>query len=406
MSGGSIRRTDDGALHTSIQEDPAVEGGQSKIEMSILMPCLNEAETIGTCIAKAQQFLKESNVNGEIVVADNGSKDGSPDIARRAGARVINVDRRGYGSALRAAIGGSRGKFAIMGDADNSYDFSALMPFLSELRSGNDLVMGNRFSGQILPGAMPPLHRYVGNPILSWIGRRLFDFQVGDVHCGLRGFRRDSILALDLQTDGMEFASEMVVRARLRDLRITEVPVVLSPDGRSRRPHLRTWRDGWRHLRFLLLYCPRWLFFLPGFILIMLGLILGVPTALSTVKIGRVSFDVNTLAVAATAFIVGVQAMQFALLAYLHGTKLHIFPLNRRIEWLLRALTLERVLVVAALVFLCGVIGLADSVLAWRHVRFGALNARREIRLVLCSSTAVIVASQIAFGRWLISFLQ
>ncbi|HAM24131.1 MAG TPA: dolichol-P-glucose synthetase, partial [Actinobacteria bacterium] len=235
------------------------------------MPCLDEAETIETCIRKAQGYLQRSGVAGEVLIADNGSTDGSQELARALGARVVDVPRRGYGAALIAGIHQAQGRFIIMGDADDSYDFSALDPFVTALRGGADLVMGNRFAGGIAPGAMPALHRYLGNPVLSFIGRLFFRSPIGDFHCGLRGFRREAALELDLRTTGMEFASELVVKATLAQQRVVEVPTTLSPDGRSRPPHLRSWRDGWRHLRFLLLYSPRWLFLYPGLLVMALG---------------------------------------------------------------------------------------------------------------------------------------
>ncbi|MTA42772.1 MAG: glycosyltransferase, partial [Actinobacteria bacterium] len=245
------------------------------MELSVVLPCLNEAETLAVCIRKARASMNELGIDGEVVIADNGSTDGSQDIARSEGARVVDVPTRGYGAALIAGITDAKGTFVIMGDADDSYDLSNLGPFVEALRGGAELVMGNRFAGGIAPGAMPALHRYLGNPVLTAVGRVLFRSPVKDFHCGLRGFRRDAILELDLRTTGMEFASEMVVKATLNKLTIVEVPTTLSPDGRSRPPHLRTWRDGWRHLRFLLLYSPKWLFLYPGIVVFLLGLILG-----------------------------------------------------------------------------------------------------------------------------------
>src|SRR4026208_2626990 len=244
----------------------------NRTELSILMPCLNEAETLATCIKKAQKALESLNVRGEVVIADNGSTDGSPEIAASLGARVVHVAEKGYGSALLGGLNAARGKYIIMGDADDSYDFTNLGPFLEKLRAGYDLVMGNRFKGGIAPPAMPPLHKYLGNPVLTGIGRLFFRSPCGDFHCGLRGFKKEAVMNLDLRTTGMEFASEMVVKATLHKMRITEVPTTLSPDGRSRAPHLRSWRDGWRHLRFLFLYSPRWLFLYPGLLLILIGL--------------------------------------------------------------------------------------------------------------------------------------
>src|SRR5690349_5248662 len=264
-------------------------------ELTVLMPCLNESETLATCIQKAWRYIRRSGISGEVVVADNGSTDGSQNIARRHDAIVVDVPAKGYGSALIAGIRAARGRFVIMGDSDDSYDFAELDPFVQKLRGGSELVMGNRFKGGIKKGAMPPLHRYLGNPVLTSIGRLFFNSPCGDFHCGLRGFSRDAILRLDLQSPGMEFASEMVVKATLRGLDIAEVPTTLSPDGRSRPPHLRSWRDGWRHLRFLLLFSPAWLFLYPGFALFAGGLLTMLWLQPQSRSIGSVTLDVHTL---------------------------------------------------------------------------------------------------------------
>jgi glycosyltransferase involved in cell wall biosynthesis len=261
------------ALRSREAQLPVQEG--RPLELSVVMPCLNEAETLAACIKKIQASLSQNHIKGEIIVADNGSTDGSQEIATKMGVRVIHVDEKGYGNALMGGIAAARGKFIIMGDADDSYDFTALMPFLDKLREGYDLVMGNRFKGGVQPGAMPFLHQYLGNPVLTFIGRLFFRSPCGDFHCGLRGFTREAILKMDLRTVGMEFASEMVVKATLHKMRIAEVPTTLSPDGRSRPPHLRSWRDGWRHLCFLLLYSPRWLFLYPGALLMLIGFATG-----------------------------------------------------------------------------------------------------------------------------------
>src|SRR6266487_2781972 len=282
---------------------------ETSIEFSIVMPCLKEAETLATCIQKAKRSLEENNVEGEIIIADNGSTDGSQEIAEQHGARVIDVQARGYGSALMGGIAAARGKYIIMGDADDSYDFSTLEPFVEKLRAGYDLVMGNRFKGGVKAGAMPALHRYLGNPVLTAIGRVFFHSPCGDFHCGLRGFAKDAVLRLDLRTTGMEFASEMIVKATLHKLQITEVPTTLSPDGRSRPPHLRSWRDGWRHLRFLLLYSPRWLFFYPGALLMAAGIALCGWLLPGPRHVSSVTLDVHTLLYAAAAIVIGFQAV-------------------------------------------------------------------------------------------------
>src|SRR4051794_35957964 len=310
---------------------PAVAGDVAADvpEVSIVLPCLNEAETIAACITKAWQGLEQHGIHGEVVVADNGSSDGSQQIALELGARVVPVPARGYGSALRGGIQAARGRFIVMGDADDSYDFREAYRFVERLRAGYDLVMGNRFKGGIAPGAMPLLHRYLGNPVLSFLGRLFFHSPVGDFHCGLRGFRRDAVLDLDLRTTGMEFASEMIVKATLHKLRISEVPTTLSPDGRSRPPHLRTWRDGWRHLRFLLLYSPRWLFLLPGLLLTVLGLVATIALVTGPVEIGSVGFDVGTLLFAFAALVVGYQGVLFALLSHDYAEQEGFLPVAR-----------------------------------------------------------------------------
>jgi len=278
------------------------------LELSIVMPCLNEAETVGRCIQKAQRSLAELGITGEIIVADNGSTDGSDVTATSVGARVVRVEAQGYGNALMSGISASRGKYIIMGDADDSYDFGNLGPFVEKLQEGFDLVMGNRFKGGIKRGAMPPLHRYLGNPVLTAIGKLFFKSPCNDFHCGLRGFNKTAIMKLDLRTTGMEFASEMVVKATLHNLRITEVATTLSPDGRSRPPHLRSWRDGWRHLRFLLLFSPRWLFLYPGALLMLVGFATGLWLLPGQRTVAGINFDIHTLLFAALAVIIGFQA--------------------------------------------------------------------------------------------------
>ena len=295
---------------------PAQDCPVDPLELTILMPCLNEAETIAACIAKAKSFLARSRIAGEVLIADNGSTDDSVTLAEQAGARVIAVAERGYGAALRAGLAAARGRFVIMGDADDSYDFAHLDAFIAKLRDGCDLVLGNRFTGGISRGAMPFLHRYLGNPVLSWLGRLFFDASIGDFHCGLRGVRRDSILALDLRASGMEFASESVIRAALAHLVIAEVPTTLDVDGRSRPPHLHTWHDGWRHLRLLLMLCPRWLFLYPGLALIVLGalgtaVLFPGPVMLTS----RIELDEHTFLVAAVAILVGGQVICFGIVA-------------------------------------------------------------------------------------------
>ena len=376
------------------------------IELSILMPCLNEAETIGRCIAKARSFLARNGVVGEVVVADNGSSDGSQEIARAHGARVITVAERGYGSALMGGIRAARGRYIVMGDSDDSYDFSSLSLFLDKLREGCALVMGNRFAGGIAPGAMPALHRYLGNPVLSAIGRIFFRSPCSDFHCGLRGFRRDAILSLDLQAPGMEFASEMVVKATIRGLAIAEVPTTLSPDGRSRPPHLRSWRDGWRHLRFLLLFSPRWLFFYPGCSVFLTGIAAMLWLLPKPRSIGPVGFDIHTLFYASLAVVVGFQCMMFWMFARIYGAREGIVPSDPWFESITSIFTLEAGLVCAAAMLLSG-IGLGVyAVSSWGTVDFGALSATLAVRIVIPSGTLILLGFQTAYSAFFMSILD
>jgi hypothetical protein len=368
----------------------------SGLEFSIVMPCLDEAETLGGCLAKAFDFLERSGIAGEVIVADNGSTDGSQAIALALGARLVEVPVRGYGAALQAGIAAAAGRYVIMGDADGSYDFSDLGGFVASLRAGHELVMGNRFSGSIELGAMPLLHRYLGNPVLSFLGRLFFKARIGDFHCGLRGFSREAILALDLRTTGMEFASEMVVRSALAGLRIAEIPTRLAKDGRSRSPHLRTWRDGWRHLRFLLLYSPRWLFFYPGAALVLLGLAGALPLLAGPVAIGKdVVLDVHTMLVACTCCLVGVQSVCFALIAREYATARKLIPPSPRYKTLLSQLTLERMLALGGIVFAGGLIGLGCAFEVWREAAFGDLAHFRVLRLVIISVTGLAIGAQL-----------
>lgn len=379
----------------------AIEDTIENLELSIVMPCLNEAETLGVCIQKARDYLDRHGIPGEIVVADNGSTDGSPAIALNMGARVVRVRSQGYGSALAAGMAAARGEYVIMGDADDSYDFSDLTPFLEKLRSGYDLVMGNRFKGGIQPGAMPPLHRYLGNPVLTGIGRLFFPTPCGDFHCGLRGFRKAAIESLDLRTTGMEFASEMVVKASLYKMRITEVPTTLSPDGRSRPPHLRSWRDGWRHLRFLLLYSPRWLFLYPGLLLVAMGLAVG----LWLLPGPQMVFDIHTLLFAATAIIVGFQAVAFAVFTKVFAMREGLLPKDRRIYRLFRYVNLEMGLILGGVLFLLGLAGSIYALRIWGANSFGPLDPTRTMRIAIPSVTAIALGFEIVLSSFFLSVL-
>ncbi len=375
------------------------------LDLTILMPCLNEAETLAFCVRQAAAAIAASGISGEVVVADNGSTDGSQVIARAEGARVVDVATRGYGAALIAGIEAARGKYVMMADADASYHFEHLPRFLPKLDEGFDLVMGNRFAGSIERGAMPPLHKYIGNPILSTIGRVFFSIPVRDFHCGLRAFRRDSILALNLRTTGMEFASEMVVKSSLAGLRMTEVPTTLSPDGRSRPPHLRSWRDGWRHLRFLLLYSPRWLFFYPGLAALVVGLVLSVALLPGPLVIGAYSFDVDTLTYALGLVLIGAHITVFAVSAKVFGTQEGFLPVNPRFERLFKFIKLETGLLFGCLLLLIGAGMLGYAVFLWHATGFGHLSPTRMLRVTLPSATLLMLGVEAIFASFFLSLL-
>ncbi|MCF8254535.1 MAG: glycosyltransferase family 2 protein [Bacteroidia bacterium] len=377
------------------------------IELSVVMPCLNEAETIEVCIRKAFGWMENNGVSGEVVIGDNGSTDGSQKMAEALGARVIAVPRKGYGSALMGAIDASKGKYVIMADSDDSYDFSNLSPFIEELRKGRDLVMGNRFKGGIQPGAMPPLHRYLGNPVLSFIGRLFFNCPVGDFHCGLRGFRQDIVSLLDLKTTGMEFASEMVVKATIFKLDITEVPTTLSKDGRTRPPHLRTWRDGWRHLRFLLIYSPRWLFLYPGLFLMLVGLILSLMIIQGPLGMfNHIYFDTNTLLYAGAFVIVGYQAVSFGIFTRAYAVQAGFLPAKDSLTKAFDLVTLEVGLIIGILILFAGIGGTFYSLFLWEQSDFGQLEYSKILRIVIPSVVSLIIGLQTILSSFLLSVLS
>jgi glycosyltransferase involved in cell wall biosynthesis len=385
---------------------PAPKSLEEGIELSIVIPCLNEAETVGVCIRKASRFLETCAVRGEIVIADNGSTDESRTIAAAEGARIVPVERRGYGAAVLGGIAAAKGRFVIMGDADDSYDFLNLESFLNKLRTGADLVMGNRFRGRIEPGAMPFLHRYLGNPVLSFLGRLFFGVKAGDLHCGLRGFNRQRMLDLNLRSTGMEFASEMVVRSALAGYAIAEVPIVLYPDGRSRPPHLRTWRDGWRHLRFLLMYSPRWLFLYPGLALLVFGIIGSSLLLPGPFFIGQVGIDIHTFIVACMCILLGTQSIGFAVVARRYGLNAGFVPASSPYASSLEALSLERMLIVAFGIFLLGVAGVTWCMAVWASAGFGPLQYAALLRLLVLSLTGIAVAVQLAFTAFLVGIMD
>jgi glycosyltransferase involved in cell wall biosynthesis len=377
------------------------------MELTILMPCLNEASTVETCIRKARAYLDKRSITGEVLVADNGSTDGSQTIAAAAGARVIEVASKGYGAALMGGIEAANGRYVIMADADDSYDFTDLDGFVDRLRRGFKLVIGNRFQGGIKPGAMPALNRYLGNPVLSLVGRTLFASTVGDFHCGLRGFERQAILDLSLRAPGMEFASEMVVKASLASLEIAEVPTTLSPDGRQRAPHLRPWRDGWRHLRFMLLRSPQWLFLYPGLLIAAVGLVSSTALVKGAIRVaGIFTLDINGLLYCSIAAIVGVQIAFFGLFAMAFARKMHLRISQGFPQWLLRAATNVVAIAIGACLILAGVVSAIYAVLQWGHSSFGALIPSDMMRITIPAVTALAIGTQILFGGFLLGFIE
>jgi hypothetical protein len=389
----------------SLPSAPQAHERAPPVEVSVVMPCLNEARTVGTCVAKARACLETLGVDGEVIVADNGSMDGSPDIARAYGARVVPVERKGYGSALQGGIAAARGKYIIMGDADDSYDFARLDPFIDKLRQGDDLVMGNRFKGGIKAGAMPWLHRYIGNPVLSGILNLFFRTPIGDAHCGLRGFRKDAYEKLALTTPGMEFASEMVVKASLHKQKISEVPIVLHPDGRDRAPHLRSFRDGWRHLRFLLLLCPLWLYLIPALTLLAGGL--GLLTWLTggPRRIGGVELDLHTMLLGSLCVVLGYQVLWLGAFAKIHGWTSGLLPADTFSVRVFDRFTLERGLVFGLGLLLAGVALNVWLVMEWAGQSLGPLEVQATMRPALWGFTAMVLGVQTVFGSFFLSML-
>jgi glycosyltransferase involved in cell wall biosynthesis len=378
---------------------------RDSIDLSVVMPCLNESLTLGTCIKKARTTIDRLGIQGEVIVADNGSTDGSQALAESLGARVVRIETRGYGSALRGGIAAARGKYVIMADSDDSYDFTQLDAFLSKLDEGNELVMGNRFMGEIKPGAMPFLHRFVGNPVLSWIGRMFFGCPVGDFQCGLRGFRKDSIDGLELQTNGMEFSTEMVVKATLFKLRIAEIPTVLSPDGRDRPPHLRTWRDGWRYLRFLLLYSPRWLFLYPGIALFVLGVVVSLLLLPGPVVVRGVTIDYHTLLAGAMAILIGFESINFAVFTKLFAITERLLPEDPDLTNLFQYVTLETGLLLGVLLILAGGGTWIFGLHYWQTHHFGPLDPEKTLRIVIPGFVGLTLGVQIVLSSFFVSVL-
>ena len=375
------------------------------IELSVVMPCLNEAETLEICIKKALAFFERENINGEVVISDNGSTDGSQEIAEKNGARLVHAKEKGYGAALQEGIKNAKGTYVIMGDADDSYDFSNLMPFVNELRNGCDLVMGNRFKGGVKKGAMPFLHKYLGNPVLSFIGRLFFNIKIKDFHCGLRGFRKDAYERMNLHTTGMEFASEIVVKSALNKMKIVEVPTTLSPDGRTRAPHLRTWRDGWRHLRFLLMFSPKWLFLYPGLLILLVSTIISAMILIKPVQINHVVFDIHTLIASSFAILIGLQFIFFHSFVRIYSVTSGLIPSDKKFDNLFHLFTLERGLLIGIIPFLLGIIGLLYNFFSWSSLGFSDLEPTIFVRKILFSIIPLVIGIQIILYSFIFSII-
>lgn len=373
------------------------------VELSIVMPCLNEAETLAACILKAQSYLRRSGVSGEVVIGDNGSTDGSQQIATGLGARVIHIPIRGYGAALYGAITAARGRYCIMGDSDLSYDFENLDGFVEKLRGGYDLVMGNRFKGGIRPGAMPWKNRYIGNPALSAVGRVLFRPNAGDFHCGIRGFSQAAFQQMDLRTTGMEFASEMVIKAKLMGLKIAEVPTILSKDGRNRPPHLLPYRDGWRHLRFMLLFSPAWLFLYPGLAAMLVCALIGGAILTRPVHLSHVQLGLDTVIYCSAFIVAGFQAVTFWFLSRMYALQAGLYPRTAGDHRFARLITLERGLVAGAALMLAGLGAASYAVWQWKLHGFGDLELERIARIVIPSSVAISLGLEVTLFSFLLS---
>jgi glycosyltransferase involved in cell wall biosynthesis len=378
------------------------------LDLTIVMPCLNEAETVSTCIQKALKSIARSGLKGEVLIADNGSTDGSIQIAEKCGARVVLIRQKGYGNALRRGIEAARGRWIIMGDSDDSYDFSALHPFIAKFKEGYELVMGCRMpygGGTIMHGAMPWKHRWIGNPVLSFVGRLFFHCSVADFHCGLRGFTKEAYEEMELRTTGMELASEMVIKATLKKLRITEVPITLHKDGRSRPPHLRSWRDGWRHLRFMLLYSPRWLFLYPGLFLMAVGMATGIALWIGPQHVGKVTLDIHTLLYAASAVLLGFQAVVFAVFTKVFAISAGLLPADEKFRRWFDYITLETGLIIGSVLIAGGLVGSAWAVHDWQRASFGELEPRQILRLIIPASTSLALGVQVVLSSFFLSVL-
>lgn len=377
----------------------------SELEVSIVIPCLNEAETLETVIKKALKCMEENHIVGEVLVADNGSTDGSQDIAGRCGARVVDVPVKGYGAALIGGTNAALGKYCIMGDADDSYDFSNLMPYILKLREGYDLVMGNRFKGGIEKGAMPFLHRYLGTPVISFLGRLFYHNHIGDFNCGMRGYNCERIKALNLRATGMEYASEMIIQAALHDYRIAEVPTTLSVDGRSRKPYLSTWSDGWRHLKVLLLHSPNWLFLYPGCILSVIGLVLMLLLVGGPVHISNISLDINTMLFGGAFLIIGVNTILFSIYTKIYAAKTYYIPINKSIEKISH-FSADKGILIGVCLFIVGLITAVAACVIWGRTAFGDLNPEKVMHITIPAVTMCSIGIELIFGGFFIGILN
>ena len=373
--------------------------------VTVVMPCLNEAQTLETCIKKAQFYFTNNNIDGEIIIADNGSTDGSQDIAQKLGSKVVSIPQKGYGNALKGGINQAKGDFIIMGDADDSYDFSKLELFINKLNEGADFVIGNRFKGGIEKNAMPFLHKYLGNPVLSFLGRLFFNSKIGDFHCGLRGFTKEAYQKLELTTSGMEFASELIVKAHLNNLTIAEVPTILHKDGRNRKPHLNTWQDGWRHLRFLLLYSPKWLFFYPSVLMMLTGFILSLFLIIAPIKIGNIVFDVHTLLYSTALFIIGFQFFVFYGLTKVFAVTHKLLPKSDRYDAIFKFISLEKGIVIGFLFTIIGIILSIFGFSIWSKENFGPLNVTETLRIIIPAVSIIVIGIQIILFSFFFSIL-
>ena len=373
--------------------------------VTVVMPCLNEAQTLETCIKKAQSYFTNNNIDGEIIIADNGSTDGSQELAQKLGAKVVSIPEKGYGNALKGGINQAKGDYIIMGDADDSYDFSKLELFINKLNEGADFVIGNRFKGGIEKNAMPFLHKYLGNPVLSFLGRLFFNSKIGDFHCGLRGFTKEAYQKLELTTSGMEFASELIVKAHLNNLNIAEVPTILHKDGRNRKPHLNTWQDGWRHLRFLLLYSPKWLFFYPSVLMMLTGFILSLFLIIAPIKIGNIVFDVHTLLYSTALFIIGFQFFVFYGLTKVFAVTHKLLPKSDRYDAIFKFISLEKGIVIGFLFTIIGIILSIFGFSIWSKENFGPLNVTETLRIIIPAVSIIVIGIQIILFSFFFSIL-